>query len=39
MLTWRHKTKHPKFTWGIPVILLAQIALAILAWYLWQLYM
>jgi uncharacterized membrane protein YsdA (DUF1294 family) len=38
MLAWRHKTKHLKFTLGIPAILLAQIALAILAWYLWQLY-
>ena len=29
MYTVRHKTKHPKFTIGIPAILIAQIALAI----------
>ena len=29
MYTVRHKTKHPKFTVGIPLILVAQIALAI----------
>ena len=30
MYTFRHKTKHPKFTVGIPLILAAQIALCIL---------
>lgn len=29
MYTFRHKTKHPKFTIGIPVILVLQITLAI----------
>ena len=29
MYTFRHKTKHLKFTLGIPVILVLQIALAI----------
>ena len=29
MYTFRHKTKHLKFTVGIPAILIAQIALAI----------
>ena len=29
MYTFRHKTKHLKFTLGIPVILIAQIAAAI----------
>ena len=29
MYTFRHKTKHPKFTIGIPVILVLQIALAL----------
>ena len=29
MYTVRHKTKHPKFTLGIPVILIAQISLAL----------
>ena len=29
MLTFRHKTKHWYFVWGIPAILLAQIALAV----------
>lgn len=30
MYTFRHKTKHPKFTIGIPVILALQIAAAVL---------
>ena len=30
MYTVRHKTKHKKFTIGIPLILFAQIALAVL---------
>ena len=34
MLTFRHKTKHWYFVWGIPAILLAQIALA--AWLLYR---
>ncbi len=29
MLIFRHKTKHWYFVWGIPLILLAQIALAV----------
>jgi uncharacterized membrane protein YsdA (DUF1294 family) len=29
MYTFRHKTKHLKFTLGIPAILIAQISLAI----------
>lgn len=29
MYLFRHKTRHPKFTIGIPAILIAQIALAI----------
>ena len=29
MLTFRHKTKHWYFVWGIPLILLAQLALAV----------
>ena len=29
MLVFRHKTKHWSFVWGIPLILLAQIALAV----------
>lgn len=33
MRTFRHKTKHWYFVWGIPAILLAQIALAV-----WLLY-
>ena len=27
MQVWRHKTKHKKFKYGLPLILLAQIAL------------
>ena len=30
MYTFRHKTKHPKFTVGIPVILVLQLAAAVL---------
>lgn len=30
MLVWRHKTKHAKFRWGVPIILLLQVAI-----YLW----
>ena len=30
MLVWRHKTKHTKFRFGVPIILLLQIAV-----YLW----
>ncbi len=26
MQVWRHKTKHPKFRWGVPMILLLQVA-------------
>lgn len=29
MYTFRHKTKHPKFTIGVPAILIAQVALAV----------
>lgn len=29
MWMWRHKTRHLKFTIGVPVILLAQMALAL----------
>ena len=29
MYIWRHKTKHPKFYIGLPVILAAQIAMAV----------
>ena len=29
MYTFRHKTRHWYFVWGIPAILLAQIALAV----------
>lgn len=33
MYTIRHKTKHPKFTVGIPVILVLQVAAAIAIWF------
>lgn len=32
MYTFRHKTKHPKFYIGIPVILVCQLALAFLVY-------
>ena len=35
MYTFRHKTKHPKFTIGVPVILLLQLILAgVIIWFL-----
>ena len=37
MKVWHHKTQHRKFTWGVPAILIAQIA-AIAAAILWLLY-
>ena len=33
MKVWRHKTQHKKFKYGIPLILLAQIALIYLILY------
>lgn len=33
MYTVRHKTKHPKFTVGIPVILVLQVAAAVAIWF------
>ena len=27
MKAWHHKTQHRKFTWGVPTILVAQIAI------------
>lgn len=33
MQVFRHKTKHIKFTLGIPLIFAAQVALGIAAWY------
>ena len=32
MFAFRHKTKHWYFVWGIPIILLAQTALAVWLW-------
>ena len=35
MYTFRHKTKHPKFTIGVPVILVLQLVLAgVILWLL-----
>lgn len=33
MRVWHHKTQHKKFTIGVPLILLAQVALAVWALY------
>ena len=33
MRLFRHKTKHPRFTVGIPLILAAQLILAFVVWY------
>ena len=32
MKVFRHKTKHWYFVWGVPAILLAQLALAVWLW-------
>lgn len=32
MYAYRHKTKHPRFTLGVPVILAVQIVIVILLW-------
>lgn len=32
----RHKTKHPKFFVGVPVIIALQVAAVIAAWFLFQ---
>lgn len=34
MYTFRHKTKHRSFVWGMPAILIGQILFAILLFYL-----
>ena len=34
MKTWHHKTQHKKFKYGLPLILLMQIAAAVGIWYL-----
>ena len=40
MRTWHHKTQHKKFRYGVPAILVAQVA--VLVWlfvkYLWKIY-
>ena len=36
MKTWHHKTQHAKFTWGVPLILFAQLALIALIVYYTQ---
>ena len=33
MQVFRHKTRHKKFTVGIPLIFAAQVALAVAVWY------
>ncbi len=33
MKAWHHKTLHTKFTWGIPAILIAQLAIVCAAIY------
>lgn len=33
MKTWRHKTMHKKFKYGIPLIFVAQLALLLLCFY------
>ena len=33
MKAWHHKTQHAKFKYGLPLILMMQIGLAVLCWY------
>ncbi len=33
MYTFRHKTRHPKFTVGVPALLVVQLGLAAAIWY------
>ena len=35
MKIWRHKTQHNQFKYGVPLILIAQIAIAVAIWYFW----
>jgi len=35
MLVFRHKTRHPRFVFGIPAILAAQLALGWAVWHFW----
>ena len=32
----RHKTLHPQFKYGVPLILVAQIAIGAAIWYFWM---
>ncbi|OON87574.1 DUF1294 domain-containing protein [Pyramidobacter sp. YE332] len=34
MKVWRHKTKHWHFVWGVPAVLIAQLALGV--WLIWK---
>ena len=35
MSVWHHKTQHRKFTWGVPAILIAQLAIVGAVAYYW----
>ncbi len=35
MRVWHHKTQHRKFTWGVPAILIAQLAIVGAVAYYW----
>ena len=32
----RHKTLHPQFKYGVPLMLVAQIAMGVAIWYFWM---
>ena len=36
MKVLRHKTLHPQFKYGVPLILVAQIAIGVAIWYFWM---
>ena len=36
MKIYHHKTLHPQFKYGVPLIFIAQIAIGIVSWYCWM---
>ena len=36
MKVWHHKTLHPQFKYGVPLMFFAQIAIAVAIWYFWM---
>ena len=36
MKIYHHKTLHPQFKYGVPLIFIAQIAIGVAIWYFWM---